>query len=45
VVRASRSSTGTRRFRPCKLLNFCLVAELPIELPKKGRGDPFELLS
>jgi uncharacterized protein (DUF433 family) len=45
VVRASRSSAGSRRFRPRELLYFCLVAELPIELPKKDRRDLFELLS
>jgi uncharacterized protein (DUF433 family) len=45
VVRASRSSAGTRRFRPRELLYFCLVAELPIELLKKDRRDLFDLLS
>jgi len=36
---------GARRFRPRELLYFCLVAELPIELPKKDRRDLFALLS
>lgn len=45
VVRAARSAEGARRFRSRELLYFCLVAELPIALPKQDRRDLFELLS
>lgn len=45
VVRASRTSTGTRRFHARELLYFCLVAALPVELSKEDRRDLFELLS
>jgi len=45
VVRAGRNSAGARRFFPRELLYFCLVAELPIELPRKDRREPFEILA
>ena len=45
VVRAGRTSAGARRFSPRELLYFCLVAELPIELPRKDRRELFELLA
>jgi len=45
VVRAARTAAGTRRFSPQELVYFCLVAELPIELPRKDRRDLFDLLA
>ena len=45
VVRAGRTAAGARRFTPKELLYFCLVAELPIELPRKDRRDLFEVVA
>jgi uncharacterized protein (DUF433 family) len=45
VVRAARTAAGARRFSPQELVYFCLVAELPIELPRKDRRDLFDLLA
>ena len=45
VVRAARTGAGARRFAIKELLYFCLVAELPIELPRKDRRDLFDLLA
>jgi uncharacterized protein (DUF433 family) len=45
VIRAGKTAAGSRRFSPRELLYFCLVAELPIELPRKDRRDLFDLLA
>ena len=45
VVRAARTGAGARRFATEELLYFCLVAELPIELPRQDRRDLFDLLA